>query len=125
MPLHHNDDLRQDPEELVHHGVCQLPLLVSQLGLGQLHVPGGDDDRLIETRALNLLLALPALIRTHCSGSDLAMLSGLAVEMRVVGRSALARLHSTEMSVMSSPCSEHHLAAFTHADLTIFYKNNI
>ena len=77
---------------------------------------------MIETRALNLLLALPALIRTHYSGSDLAMLSGLAVEMRVVGRSALARLHSTEMSVMSSPCSVHHLAASTHAALTIFYR---
>ena len=53
------------------------------------------------------------------------MLSGLAVEMRVVGRSALARLHSTEMSVMSSPCSVHHLAASTHAALQIFYRYNI
>ena len=52
------------------------------------------------------------------------MLSGFAVEMRVVGRSALARLHSTEMSVMSSPCSVHHLAASTHAALTIFYRDN-
>ena len=50
------------------------------------------------------------------------MLSGLAVEMSVVGRSVLARLHSTAMSVMSSPCSEHHLAASTHADLQIFYR---
>ena len=36
MSCSYNDDLRQDSEELVHHGVCQLPLLVSQLGLGQL-----------------------------------------------------------------------------------------
>ena len=38
-------DLGQDPEELVHDGVRQVPLLVSQLGLGQLHVPGDDGDR--------------------------------------------------------------------------------
>ena len=39
------------------------------------------------------------------------MLTGLAVEMRVVGICSMARLQRTLMSVMSWPCSLHQAAA--------------
>ena len=47
----------------------------------------------------------------------LAMLTGLAVEMSVVGIWSMARLQRTLMSVMSWPCSLHQSAASLHAFL--------
>ena len=45
------------------------------------------------------------------------MLTGLAVEMSVVGICSMARLQRTLMSVMSWPCSLHQSAASLHAFL--------